>query len=89
MTPEQALEAKKMASAASSSSAKERREQAAGGTTTSSSPGSSKKSHLGSVGENPLRVSPNLMLIDCKVSIFLLNFEIGREVLVLVDTVKY
>ncbi|RID81167.1 hypothetical protein BRARA_A03764 [Brassica rapa] len=63
VTPEQALEAKKMASAASSSSAKERREQAAGGTTTSSSPGSSKKSHLGSVGKTGQSFTPHIVNI--------------------------
>ncbi|KAJ4886184.1 AT-hook motif nuclear-localized protein 14 [Raphanus sativus] len=67
VTPEQALEAKKMASAASSSSAKERREQAAaaGGTTTttSSNPGSSKKSQLGSVGRTGQSFTPHIVNI--------------------------
>ncbi|CAN6926853.1 unnamed protein product [Brassica oleracea] len=59
VTPEQALEAKKMASAASSSSAKERREQAAA----SSSAGSSKKSHLGSVGKTGQSFTPHIVNI--------------------------
>ncbi|WZZ54817.1 hypothetical protein YC2023_054924 [Brassica napus] len=71
------------APAGSSWSAKERREQAAAaGGTTSSNSGSSKKSRLGSMGEfttlsvkNPLSVSTNLILIDIKVSNFLLNFD--------------
>ncbi|KAJ0244499.1 AT-hook motif nuclear-localized protein 14 [Hirschfeldia incana] len=65
VTPEQALEAKKMASAASSSSAKERREQAAaaGGTTASSNPGSSKKSQLRSVGKTGQSFTPHIVNI--------------------------
>ncbi|KAG2318240.1 hypothetical protein Bca52824_021362 [Brassica carinata] len=67
VTPEQALEAKKMASAASSSSAKERREQAAsaagGGATASSNSGSSKKSQLGSVGKTGQSFTPHIVNI--------------------------
>ncbi|CAH8305882.1 unnamed protein product [Eruca vesicaria subsp. sativa] len=68
VTPEQALEAKKMASAASSSSAKERREQAAaaaagGGATTSSSSAASKKSQLGSVGKTGQSFTPHIVNI--------------------------
>ncbi|KAF8091896.1 hypothetical protein N665_0433s0061 [Sinapis alba] len=64
VTPEQALEAKKMASASSSSSAKERREQAvAAGGTTSSNSGSLKKSQLGSVGKTGQSFTPHIVNI--------------------------